>query len=1028
MGAIVEGTESAPSTKRTHIVTQGLVSDRIGHAWLGAQRIGGRCAVTRLLEGLAKVAIQRRRVVLAVAGALTVVAAFGVARLKLNADFSTYLDARDPLVRTYNYVGDEFAGNATGLVLVTAPDVFTPEVLRTVDTLTNAYRNVEGVTAVTSLSNALDFRKTDWGLEVGRLLAQGLPQDSAAAAAFRDHVLANDRYVGNLVSEDGTATAIVVRFQGGRGGGSEHFATASRLHAVTNRVVPRADRPDGVEILYGGLPFLMFNMTLLISHNMVVLVPLMVGVLLLVFAIGLRGWGGVVYPMTVVLVSTVWVMGMMGFLGLRVDLLSGIVPVILIALGSADGIHYMKRYYEHRRAGDGPREAARRTYVDMGGALVLTTVTTMAGFASLAISDFVVIRQFGLVAAVGLVFALVATLTLIPALASYGGGRGGATRSGAARGGWRVADRLGDWLHRRKTAALVGVGAAVVLAAVGIPRIVKSVDWTLCLKRGSAPFHAEMLLREKFGGSLPLSVLVEGDLKDPAVLTAVRRLERRLDATPGVGKSQSMADVIAEMNNAMNGRYAVPATVEGVANLWFLVEGEELLDHLVRKDGTEGVVQAKVADWDTRSVVHAVDSAQAFLATVPAEFEVVDLRTVPADRLGTLLVAHRADLERQMRWEFAGRHAELDSWASNLVADEFLRWTPADHDYAAVGASVQAYLGSPEAEVPVGERKARLMAASVETAWRGAAASPSMGVLVNLVRAALPDADDWEIEQLAISLDVVGTDAMAEGRVSAVVAELDRLAPALRRDSILQRNVRGLFWEASGPLWAAEPATVRAAGLTGGAAVVRSVPVTFRRAGMASVLKQMEERLTPTQLRSLLATLIAVLLLLAVLFRSVSGGVLMLVPLAGTILVNFGVMGYVGIGLDAFTTMVASIAVGLGVDYAIHFTHRYRTELASAAGDVRVALRSTLATSGAAILVNSASIGLGFLVLLGAGGQHLRRFGGLTALTMLVSGALTLVVLPALYVWLRPRFLRQEVAAAESRATSKPRLAPVTGP
>ncbi len=88
---------------------------------------------------------------------------------------------------------------------------------------------------------------------------------------------------------------------------------------------------------------------------------------------------------------------------------------------------------------------------------------------------------------------------------------------------------------------LAGSVGIIFLSAFAIPRIVKNVDWSLCLKKGSGPFHAEMLLREKFGGSLPLQVLVEGDLKDPAVLSMMRTIERRLETIPRVSKSLSIS-------------------------------------------------------------------------------------------------------------------------------------------------------------------------------------------------------------------------------------------------------------------------------------------------------------------------------------------------------------------------------------------------------------------------------------------------------------------------------------------------------
>jgi predicted RND superfamily exporter protein len=334
----------------------------------------------------------------------------------------------------------------------------------------------------------------------------------------------------------------------------------------------------------------MYNMTLLIVGNLAILIPLMIGFLVLVLYLGLRRWTGVVYPLTVVLVSSVLVVGVMGVFGLSMDLLSGLVPVVLIALGSADGIHYMKRYYERRADGEPAPAAAAGTYREMRVPLILTTITTMVGFGSLAISDFTIIRQFGLLTALGLLFALAVTLTLLPALAAFG------AKAPRPRSKKKIRVGLMAGLARgvaRAPGAVLAAGlAAVVIAGTGIFFIVRSVDWTLCLKRGSSPFHAEMLIREKLGGSLPVQLLVRGDLLDPATLRVMRQLERRLDALPLVGKSQSLAGIIAEMNAAMNGRYAIPRTRQGVANLWFLVEEEDEIGQLV----AEGEMLASIQD------------------------------------------------------------------------------------------------------------------------------------------------------------------------------------------------------------------------------------------------------------------------------------------------------------------------------------------------------------------------------------------------------------------------------------------------
>jgi predicted RND superfamily exporter protein len=277
--------------------------------------------------------IRRRGIVVVVTLLLMAAAGLAATRVRLNADFVTYLNAKDPLVRAYNYVGEVFGGNETGMVLVTASDIYQPEVLSLIDELTETYQTVEGIEYATGLTNTLEFTATEWGVEVGRLVRRdALPATAAEVAALRRRVEANPRLSGNLVSKDGTLAAIQLRFaSGGEERQATNFATAQRVGRATEELLAARGAPADVAVYFGGLPFLMYNMTMLIAGNMATLIPLMVGFLVLVLYLGLRRWTGVVYPLTVVLVSSVLVLGVMGVFGLRMDLLSGLAPVVLIA-------------------------------------------------------------------------------------------------------------------------------------------------------------------------------------------------------------------------------------------------------------------------------------------------------------------------------------------------------------------------------------------------------------------------------------------------------------------------------------------------------------------------------------------------------------------------------------------------------------------------------------------------------------------------------------------------------------------------
>ncbi|MBM4371194.1 MAG: MMPL family transporter [Deltaproteobacteria bacterium] len=128
--------------------------------------------------------------------------------------------------------------------------------------------------------------------------------------------------------------------------------------------------------------------------------------------------------------------------------------------------------------------------------------------------------------------------------------------------------------------------------------------------------------------------------------------------------------------------------------------------------------------------------------------------------------------------------------------------------------------------------------------------------------------------------------------------------------------------------------------------------------------------------------------------RGVVAGALTQVPILLAVTVNFGAMALTGVPLDIGTVLIASCAVGIGIDYSVHFLHRYEDERdrgLGAEGAIRAAARAT----GRPILYNALAVSAGFLTLVGSDFLSLRSLAWLTALTMAVTSLAALTVLPA---------------------------------
>jgi predicted RND superfamily exporter protein len=150
----------------------------------------------------------------------------------------------------------------------------------------------------------------------------------------------------------------------------------------------------------------------------------------------------------------------------------------------------------------------------------------------------------------------------------------------------------------------------------------------------------------------------------------------------------------------------------------------------------------------------------------------------------------------------------------------------------------------------------------------------------------------------------------------------------------------------------------------------------------------------------------------ALCLRSWVGGSLVVVPLLMSVLVNFGVMGLLDIPLDTGTAVVSAMAVGIGADYAIYLLFRAREELASG-GTLDEALTRTVLSSGKAIIFVSSAIALGYATLCLSGFAFHEQLGGLVALAMVVSSLTAVVLLPAILVGTRPKFLSSIEVPAE---------------
>jgi len=134
----------------------------------------------------------------------------------------------------------------------------------------------------------------------------------------------------------------------------------------------------------------------------------------------------------------------------------------------------------------------------------------------------------------------------------------------------RFMDKIGEWVLNNEKIIIVFAIIVVVLCFIGIPKIERKVDMLDYFSPKTRLRITEEMMEKKFGGSVPVQILVKGDIQDPSVLKQMKKMEDFLKTQDNVHNPQSVADLIEEMNDVMGEGKDIPDSKDKVSNLWFL--------------------------------------------------------------------------------------------------------------------------------------------------------------------------------------------------------------------------------------------------------------------------------------------------------------------------------------------------------------------------------------------------------------------------------------------------------------------------
>jgi len=541
---------------------------------------------------------------------------------KLTLDTSTegFLHQEDPTLIAYNKFREQFGRDELILLTIKTQDIFAADFLHKLQKLHRELAdNTPYLDDITSLVNARDTRGAKGELLVEDLL-ENWTGDAQQLAAIKQRALANPVYHNMLLSDDGTITTIVLKtdafestqntddaLAGFDDGGLEldpqknaertplSDAQNSEVVKVVHDIAKQYDS-DNFRIYLAGSPVVTDVLKKAMQQNMKKFMGMALVAISLVLLLLFRRLSGVVLPMLTVILSLLSTLGLMAALGIPFKLPTQILPSFLLAVGVGASVHLLSVFFrrlqllhegEERSESSSHKEAAISYALGHSGlAIVMTSLTTAAGLASFAGAEVAPISDLGLVAAIGVLIALLFTLVLTPALLSILPIK--AKTSDRATKRHRRMDVLMVWIADTATdrsRLVLLISAAVLLfglsGALQVKFSHKPFEW---LPKDNPARIATDFVDQKMGGASSVEVVVDTGEKNgfyqPERMAGLAQLAGEIGALKQgelfVGKTLSLADILKEINKALHENreafYKIPDNRPLIAQEFLLFE------------------------------------------------------------------------------------------------------------------------------------------------------------------------------------------------------------------------------------------------------------------------------------------------------------------------------------------------------------------------------------------------------------------------------------------------------------------------
>ena len=567
---------------------------------------------------LAHIVLKYRLLLIIIIALITVFMGYKGKNIKFSYDLASIVPPADPEMKFFNKFKESFGedGNILAIGLHDSA-VYEIDNFRKFKYLSEEIKKIKGVTQVLSIPLFQILEKDTKNKRFNfKPIFTEIPEDQAMLDSMLR--LANNQklYSNQLINQDNGATFILITV--------DSKTNNSKARDVMVEDIKRAgdafSNHTGIQLRYVGLPYIRTEVNGKIKFELQIFLVLSLFITALILLFFFRSWDAVVFPLIIIFVVVIWLMGTLDMLGYNITMLTGLLPPVIVVIGIPNSIYMLNKYHQEIEKHGNKIRAMSHVIRKIGLVALITNFTTAIGFIVLTTTDIVILRQFGIAASLMIMATFLVSIILIPAIFSYLPPPNGKQLKHLKFKAIEVALTMLDLLvHRHRYRVLAATVVLIIIAMIGVLKL-HSISYMIDDVPEDSQVKKDLAFFEtNFSGIMPLEIVVDthkkkGILK-ASTLKKLDKLEKFLGEQKDISTPVSIVSFLKAARQAFYNNnpkyYALPNKQDRNFILRYFGKdstGTQLLRSFMDEDMTKMRVSLKVADIGSHNLDHLIQN------------------------------------------------------------------------------------------------------------------------------------------------------------------------------------------------------------------------------------------------------------------------------------------------------------------------------------------------------------------------------------------------------------------------------------